>query len=300
MKKIILIPFLILITVSFSFAQNVGINADGSLPNSSAMLDIKSANKGLLIPRVTLTGTADATTIPSPATSLMVYNTTAAGTGSTAVTPGFYYWENAKWNRLSPSAITGTLIPFSSGNVLSGPSVTSSSPILMGFGNNTTAIINGQGESTSPPQAGGFSFVVPFNGVIQNLQVSADLLVPSAFSINFIGLQYDFQVLVSSSIPNNGSDHISSPYLTRPLTSSVRFGFPNSFITAGTFRSATNLTTGVLFVNAGDRVVLRVRTLQNTDPSASEVSQLSFSASLMYTHCNNFKKAFRSIKTTNR
>src|SRR5882757_7990735 len=33
-------------------SQNVAINNDGSLPNSNAMLDIKSGNKGLLIPRM--------------------------------------------------------------------------------------------------------------------------------------------------------------------------------------------------------------------------------------------------------
>jgi len=282
MKKTFLLSLFTLIAV-FSFAQNVAINADATLPNSSAMLDVKSANKGLLIPRVALTGTGDLTTIPSPAISLIVYNTTAAGSGITAVTPGFYYWENAKWNRLSPPAITGTLIPFSSGNVLNSANFTSPRPILIGFGNNRTLTIDAQGESTSPPEAGGFAFVVPFNGVIQNLQVSADLFISSNFSTNVIGLQYDFQVLVSSSIPNNGIHHISSPYLPRPLTSFVRFGFPNPTVTSNTFRSATNLNTGILVVNAGDRIVLRVRTLQNTDASASDVLQLSFSASLMYT-----------------
>ncbi len=36
------------------YAQNVGINSDGSTPDASAMLDIKSTSKGLLIPRMTL------------------------------------------------------------------------------------------------------------------------------------------------------------------------------------------------------------------------------------------------------
>ena len=42
-------------------------------------------------------------------------------------------------------------------------------------------------------------------------------------------------------VPNNGIDHLSSSYVTTPLTTSVRFGFPNTVITAGTFRTATNL-----------------------------------------------------------
>lgn len=51
------------------------------------MLDVKSANKGLLIPNVALTGTTDATTITTPAVSLLVYNTATI----IDVTPGYYY-----------------------------------------------------------------------------------------------------------------------------------------------------------------------------------------------------------------
>jgi len=85
-------------------AQNVGINTTGATPNASAQLDLNTGNtftspsgKGLLIPNVALTGTGDATTVGSPATSLFVYNTATAGVGSTAVTAGFYYWDGAKW-----------------------------------------------------------------------------------------------------------------------------------------------------------------------------------------------------------
>ncbi len=52
------------------------------------MHEVKSADKGMLIPRVALTGITDETTISSPAVSLMIYNTATA----TDVTPGFYYW----------------------------------------------------------------------------------------------------------------------------------------------------------------------------------------------------------------
>lgn len=36
--------------VASAAAQNVAINADGSLPSNTAILDIKSDNKGILIP----------------------------------------------------------------------------------------------------------------------------------------------------------------------------------------------------------------------------------------------------------
>ncbi len=174
------------------------------------------------------------------------------------------------------------IIPFSTGIILSGAAVVSAAPILMGFGSSTVEVINGSGESTSPPQAGGFAFPIPFPGTIQTLQVSADLLVASVVSINTLGLQYDFTVFVAPSAPNNGIDHIASPYVTTPLTTSVRFGFPNTVITAGTFRTSTNINLGSVVVSAGDRVGVRVRTLQTTDPSAADITQLSFSATLSY------------------
>ncbi|SIR74234.1 hypothetical protein, partial [Paenibacillus macquariensis] len=175
-------------------------------------------------------------------------------------------------------------IPFSTGIIISGATVVSAAPILMGFGNHTVEVIDGSGESTMPPEAGGFAFPIPFAGTVQNLQISVDLLVASVVSINTLGLQYDFTVFLAPSVPNNGIDHSSSPYVTTPLTSSVRFGFPNNIITAGTFRTATNINVGgSLIVAAGDRIGIRVRTLISTDPSAADITQLSFSASLFYT-----------------
>ena len=135
-----------------------------------------------------------------------------------------------------------------------------------------------------PPDTGGFSFPIPFAGTIQDLQISADLFVASALSINTLGLQYDFTVFRAPSVPNNGIDHLSSAYVTTPLTSSIRFGFPNTVINAGTFRTATNANLVTpLVVAAGDRIGVRIRTSAPTDPSAADVTQLSFSATLSYT-----------------
>ncbi|MCS6979776.1 MAG: hypothetical protein NZM15_06725, partial [Flavobacteriales bacterium] len=84
-------------------AQGVGINTDGTSPDASAILDVKSTDRGLLLPRVSLTATNSASPITSPATGLLVYNTATAGTFPNNVTPGFYYWTGSAWNRLDPS-----------------------------------------------------------------------------------------------------------------------------------------------------------------------------------------------------
>ena len=95
---------------NLSSAQNVGVNATGTTPNSSSILDLNTGNtftnpngKGLIIPNVLLTATNAANPVTGPATSLLVYNTTAAGAGSTAVFPGYYYWDGTKWVALAGS-----------------------------------------------------------------------------------------------------------------------------------------------------------------------------------------------------
>jgi hypothetical protein len=40
-----------------AFAQNVGINSDGSTPHGSAMLDVTSTTKGFLAPHMTALNT---------------------------------------------------------------------------------------------------------------------------------------------------------------------------------------------------------------------------------------------------
>jgi|GEM_PF-2205809 len=72
-------------------AQGVGINLGGQPANPSSGLDIDFNNKGFLPPRIALLSTTDTLTILQPANALLVFNTNTAGTGSTAVSPGYYY-----------------------------------------------------------------------------------------------------------------------------------------------------------------------------------------------------------------
>ncbi len=72
-------------------------------PDPSAKLDVTSTNKGFLPPRVTLTSGTDNTTIPSPATGLLVYNT-----GSNAgLVAGYYYWNGTSWATIATASGSG-------------------------------------------------------------------------------------------------------------------------------------------------------------------------------------------------
>jgi len=87
MKKIkILITACFSVLTSTLLNAQVAINDSGANPDASAGLDISFAKKGLLIPRDTLIGVNDGTTITNPANSLLVYNT-----GVSWGTPGYYY-----------------------------------------------------------------------------------------------------------------------------------------------------------------------------------------------------------------
>lgn len=81
-----------------SFSQNIGIGT--ASPDAAAILDISSAQKGLLIPRMTQ---AERNAILQPANSLLIYQTDA--------TPGFYYNKGTPaspaWTSLSSGGSGG-------------------------------------------------------------------------------------------------------------------------------------------------------------------------------------------------
>ncbi len=134
--KNILIPVLLLNTLILQ-AQNIGVNATGIAPDASAMLDVSSADKGLLIPRIALTGTNVATPVTAPATSLMVYNTATAGTGATSVTPGFYYWDGTEWVKV----ISGNTVSTTDDQNLIGATLTGTN-LQIDIENGSSAIVN--------------------------------------------------------------------------------------------------------------------------------------------------------------
>jgi hypothetical protein len=100
MKRIIPLSMMAFFLLVFGLqvqAQNIGINADGSLPDPNAILDIKASNKGLLIPR---TSTVSRLAIPNTK-GLMVFDT---------VTSSFWFNDGSQWQQMSggSAALSGT------------------------------------------------------------------------------------------------------------------------------------------------------------------------------------------------
>jgi hypothetical protein len=97
--KLFLAAFLI---TGFAFnlnAQNVGINDDGSSPNSKAMLDVSSTSKGFLPPRMTY---EQRVAIASPPAGLIVWCSNCGTSGELQV------YNGTNWTNLIGGASSGT------------------------------------------------------------------------------------------------------------------------------------------------------------------------------------------------
>lgn len=98
MKKLLLFTSLIvLLCIQAKSQLGIGTNS----VDSSAMLDVVSSNRGFLPPRLALTASNIADPVNNPAIGLLIYNTATAGSDSTQVTPGYYYWNGTRWYSIS-------------------------------------------------------------------------------------------------------------------------------------------------------------------------------------------------------
>jgi len=120
MKTFFIAILITCIVPSHLLAQNIGINATGAAPHPSAMLDISSTNKGLLMPRMT---TAQRIAIVSPAEGLKVYDTD---------TKNFWFYNGSAWMQ----SATGSSTNFWSVN---GPNIFNNNGGNVGIGNNNPA-----------------------------------------------------------------------------------------------------------------------------------------------------------------
>jgi hypothetical protein len=111
MIKIIFVFCVLMLTIRIAYSQSVAINNDGTLPQASAILDVKSTNKGMLVPRMT---SAQRTGIVSPAPGLLVYDTDNSN---------FWFYNGVGWTQLTTNssgpwvAVGNNIITTNSGGV---------------------------------------------------------------------------------------------------------------------------------------------------------------------------------------
>jgi uncharacterized protein (TIGR02145 family) len=105
MKKLLIL--LAIFTTDAATAQSVGINADGSAANATAILDLKSTTKGLLPPRMTY---AQRQAISTPAQGLIIYCTDCGTYGETQVYNGTTWTNMIGGAATIPSVTIGTQV----------------------------------------------------------------------------------------------------------------------------------------------------------------------------------------------
>jgi len=93
-------------TASIGFAQvtQQKIGNNPTLINPNAALEVESANKGILLPRLGLTATNSFAPLAAHVAGMTVYNTATAGTAPNNVTPGYYYNDGTQWVRVATGA----------------------------------------------------------------------------------------------------------------------------------------------------------------------------------------------------
>jgi hypothetical protein len=98
------ISLLLICICAFNFlCAQVKIGAPGD-PDLNAVLEL-TGPKGLLLPRVSLTGTTDPAPLSAHTAGMVVYNTATAGD----IKPGYYYNDGVKWLRITNGGETWSL-----------------------------------------------------------------------------------------------------------------------------------------------------------------------------------------------
>ena len=161
----------IVVFINTSTAQT-GIGT--TTPNASAKLEVAATNKGFLPPRIVLTSATDGTTIPSPATGLLIYNTATAGSAPNNVVPGYYYWNGTSWIQIA----NGLIIDSSK----------SSSFTLAATDNNKIFFIN----------------------AVSTVTVTVSNTLPIGFSCQFIQVGNGMITLLGSGVTLNSANGLSS------------------------------------------------------------------------------------------
>lgn len=97
--------------------------------NDNSLLELEHTSKGLLLPRLSLTATTNASPLSANIAGMVIYNTVTIND----VTPGYYYNDGSKWVRLLNTTDVTALQPWY--NVATGAPATSNSQNIYQMGN---------------------------------------------------------------------------------------------------------------------------------------------------------------------
>ncbi|MEO6251850.1 MAG: tail fiber domain-containing protein [Ferruginibacter sp.] len=224
MKKHLLLLVSAIIFSNMVTAQSFAINTDGSTANASALLDVKSTTKGLLIPRMSKT---ERNAVASPATGLLVFQNAPDSIG-------FYYYDGSKWNWVA--AINGNADTLSwkrIGNAATNPAthfigttdnralnfkVNSVKSGLIDYASYNTAFgFSGQLNNTTGTHNTAIGYVSMNNNTLGNYNTSVGAF---SFYTNTTGIR-NTAIGTSALYFNNANDNTAVGYEALNLTSSA-------------------------------------------------------------------------------
>ena len=126
----------LLIFIFYGFYATAQVGIGTTVPE--AAIDVTSSNNGILLPRIGLSSATDITSVVNQITAnplvngTTIYNTSTSGVSPNNVSPGFYYWNTNRWERIN----NGTKSELATNNSVAAPN--SSMPNTY-TGSNSTA-----------------------------------------------------------------------------------------------------------------------------------------------------------------
>lgn len=279
----------------FVARDNGSVGIGTSIPDASAVLEVSSSNKGILIPRVALTGITDVTTIPSPINGLMVYNT---GTGSLTY-KGFVFWNGTEWRSIDNKS---TVSP-----VITSLNCTDSSSFPTTFisgvpysGTLTIPYIGGNGGSYdigSSFTQNGLTFTLNAgtlnygNGTISySISGTPNFTSPNTISVPISFLGQNCNVIVGENVSVSPIQYLKKVISPIPITNDA------------TVQSATTTTFGNLSVRYGGLVSNVANTVNSIQLSPSITTQMTVWGQLtgggLPTGISSRYSAFTSVANT--
>ena len=135
--------FTLLMFTGFGLSAQVAINTTGNAPDSSAVLDLQSTTRGMLIPRM---DSFQRESITTPATGLMVYDTDSNS---------FWFWNGSEWSEVGTSrewSLTGNIGTDTTNNFIG-----TTDDMPLDFKVNNQRVMRYQSATDSPNLIGGYS-----------------------------------------------------------------------------------------------------------------------------------------------
>ncbi len=224
MNKNCLLSLCFLLPVHIAMAQSFAINTDGSTASASAILDVKSNIKGVLVPRMSK---AERMSIASPATGLLVFQ-------NAPDSAGFYYYDGSQWGWMATiNGNADTLAWKRNGNAATNPAShfigTTDNKVLNFRVNN---IKSGLIDNTSYNSALGYSgfasnttgthnTAIGFQSMMSNTSGNYNTSIGAfSFSVNTTGIR-NTAIGTSALYFNNANDNTAVGYEALNQSASV-------------------------------------------------------------------------------